>query len=218
MEENLGFWVKLIGSFITLIGLYLTYVVSRSKAHADKENNFRDDILAELSNIRAENSALREKIELLSKENNELNTKIKILEHEWQIKVQLFESAHNDLPLPMWLKDKDGKMLSLNPMYEQIFLIPRGFSREDYVNNYDSDVWPSDVAEAFGRHDKHVYETGKTWVGIEEVPDKEDRLINWRIIKYIRYAQGVRLGIAGIAIPIQEEGYNGVDSSSPFSR
>lgn len=203
--QDPNLWVKILGGLITFIGALFTFLVARGKAVAEKEAQFRRDILEELNTNRKEKAALWEKVESQSGRIRELESELEIQKHEWQLRLELFESAHQDLPLPMWLKDKDGKMLALNPRYEQVFLIPRGFCKKDYVNAYDSDIWPSDIAEAFGRHDKHVYETGKTWIGYEFVPDKEDNLIRWKIIKYIRYAQGVRLGIAGIAIPLDGE-------------
>ena len=59
------------------------------------------------------------------KETNQLLIKkVAMLEN----KVLLLESAHQSLPVPMWLKAMDGTMLALNPAYERVFLKPNGLT------------------------------------------------------------------------------------------
>jgi PAS domain-containing protein len=118
-----------------------------------------------------------------------------------QNKVTLLESSHQDAPIPIWLKDKHGVMLALNPEYERTFLIPHGKTREDYLHKTDYDVWPEDIAAEYIRNDRLVMRTRKTWKGTETILDHQGNKSQWQIIKYPRKAGGVLIGIAGMAIP-----------------
>ena len=151
--------------------------------HVWQEDNIRlrareEKLLSDLDNLKSEIADLRNKIILL-------------------------ESAHQDLPLPAWLKDMKGVMLALNAAYEETFLIPRGFEASDYIGKTDYDIWPEEAAKAYRKHDKHVMRTGKMWHGEEKIPLKNDpnEADIWTIIKYVRYSGRTKIGIAGIAIP-----------------
>lgn len=199
LEDSSGVLAALFGLLSTVFGLF--YI--KEKNATNKEAVFRDDILKEIQFLREENNALKEKYEESIRQMSELKLQFAILEQEWKLKIQMFESAHNDLPIPMWLKDENGKILSINGAYERIFLNPRGYEKNDYV--YDSDVWPAEIAEQFGKHDKQVLRDKTTWVGYEKVPDKNDVIHEWMIIKFVRYANGIVLGIGGIAVPKMKE-------------
>lgn len=120
-----------------------------------------------------------------------------------QNKVTLLESSHQDAPIPIWLKDRNGVMLALNPEYERLFLLPTGKSREDYLHHTDYDVWPEEVAAEYVRNDQMVMRTQQTWRGTETIVDHQGKKTQWIIIKYPRLAGGVLIGIAGMAIPPQ---------------
>lgn len=110
--------------------------------------------------------------------------------------VMLLESAHQDSPLPMWLKDTNGVMLSINSAYEETFNVKRA----QYIGKTDSDIWPIHLAKLFSKNDAMVLRTGRVFHGEETVvvDEKEE---NWRVIKYPRYSGKIKIGIAGIAIP-----------------
>ena len=101
---------------IPLITTVLTHIAARRKDQAQNvkaardaanqvNNSFRDDLMAELKIQREENKELRDKVEQLVRENSEIKANFKALESQLQMRIALFESAHTDLPLPMWLKD-----------------------------------------------------------------------------------------------------------------
>lgn len=205
MEGDIEFWVKFLGGVMVTINGIVGWFVIKAKNSVNREDQFRDDILQELGNLREENREIKAKYEASLSQIAELKLQFAMLEKEWTLKIEMFESAHNDLPVPMWLKDEKGKMLSLNGAYEQTFLLPRGFSKDDYIGKYDSDVWPADTAVSWEANDLYVYTTGETWNGTEVVPDKDDNPIVWRITKFVRKANGIKLGIGGIAVPKLEE-------------
>lgn len=136
--------------------------------------------------------------------------KISVLEQQVEKlykKIQLLESGHQDLPLPMWLKDPSGTMLAVNIAYEETFLLPRGFTSDDYVGKKDTAVWPAETAKVFAKNDRSVYRSGVIWRGTETMPSAAGDHESWKIIKYVRYSpDGQKIGIAGIAIPINGNG------------
>jgi hypothetical protein len=138
--------------------------------------------------LRKENDILRVELIEIQKDLSDLKTKVILL-----------ESSHTDAPLPMWLKDISGRMLALNNEYEKTFLTPQGLTSSDYIGKYDDDIWPMEVANVYKKHDGLAL-LHDTWRGKEiiNVNGKEEE---WIIIKYVRYAGKVKIGIAGVAIP-----------------
>ena len=114
-------------------------------------------------------------------------------------KVLLLESAHQSLPVPMWLKSMDGTMLALNYAYERVFLHPNNLSTIDYIGKQDHEVWPQEIADAFRIHDIQVQTTNSTLETVETVP-VDGVLTKWHVIKYVRTSDGVPIGIGGIAV------------------
>ena len=151
--------------------------------------DFNKSILDRLTQIEDENKILRQRIAQLERENYALLHNIALL-----------ESAHQDLPLPMWLKDKDGKMLAVNLAYEKSFLQPIGKTRQDYINQTDFDIWPADVAERYRRHDRSVMNTSEPLYFREEMElgDVKEPVM---VLKYPRSVAGIVVGVAGIALP-----------------
>lgn len=196
MKEKVMTWTKqhwnilaiiISGVFSGGLGSFLTYQSQVSKIDYDSGKDYYTLIIEDNKRLR--------------KENEEIST-LKTEVGQLQNAVTLMESAHQDLPVPMWLKDANGKMLALNPSYEEIFLIPRGYVRKDYVGHFDEDVWPKDVANSFTANDRKVFRTGIVYNGFEMVPDAHGVLRKWQVIKYVRYSGRVKIGIGGIAIPI----------------
>lgn len=123
---------------------------------------------------------------------------------ELHAKIILMESASNDLPFPMWLKDIDGRMLYLNAEYEIAFLKPNGKTAKDYIGHYDYDVWDKDVADLFRKNDKMLLtlKNNSSWVVEPIMIGGIDATSQWKILKYIRFVGKTPIGIGGIAIPI----------------
>lgn len=112
----------------------------------------------------------------------------------------IFESSHSDIPLPMWMKDIDGKMVFLNRLYEDQFLIPRGYTMHDYIGKYDSDVWSPEIAEVFAQHDKKVIRNKRYIREIEKIEDGAGSHYYADILKYPRMLNNKVIGISGIVM------------------
>lgn len=112
----------------------------------------------------------------------------------------IFESSAIDIPLPMWMKDKEGKMMFLNDHYEDAFLIPRGYTMNDYIGNDDTSVWSDEVAKEFIKNDKEVMRTKKYVRSMETLENVNGDKYLVEILKYPRLINRDVIGISGIVL------------------
>ena len=70
---------------------------------------------------------------------------------------------------PIFLKDRDGKFITINATLERML----GMSREEIKGKTDYDIAPKEVADYWRNNDKKVMATGKA-IQIEEVADLQD--------------------------------------------
>ena len=193
--------VKIIEIIATAIGTLgakygIDFFTSKRKANRVDFETILNRLDKELAESKEERVVLRTENEKLKEEQLQLRADLISLRN----KIILLESAQNDSPLPMWLKDTDGTMLALNGAYEEMFLIPNGLKMQDYIGKTDYDIWPEEIAKQYRAHDSKVYKSGKTFKGPERVVvNGEDVPIT--VIKYVRYSGNLKIGIAGIAIP-----------------
>lgn len=118
-------------------------------------------------------------------------------------KVEMLESTTFYLPIPMWLKDRRGEMLFVNDAYEKVFLLPNGLTKSDYIGKNDVEVWGEKIGKQYQKNDRRVMLTGQMLDKLETtIIDGEE--IDFRIIKYQLKNGGVVIGIAGIAISIND--------------
>jgi hypothetical protein len=171
------------------IGFILTYLSRMRKSSLDELRDVIQDRKEEIERLR-----------ILEKENTE---RIKSLEYKinsMESKIMLMESAHYDLPLPQWLKDLNGTMLSLNPEYERIFLTPLGLKADQYIGKNDVMVWGEETASHWRKLDNEVIKYRKHVFSHEMIPQGDNTFIPWEILKYPRFAGSVVIGVAGIAL------------------
>ena len=175
----------------------LDYVLKRQTGDLDSFKTLRDSYSAEFGRLES-------KIDRLVANQARLEHDLKIKEAEISIlraQLENMKKAYPDLPIPLWLKDRNGIMLSLNDAYEKAFLIPQGKHRPDYIMQTDSAIWPPNVVEVFKKNDLKAIEkkhgVGITW----ERPPEMEILKNWEFVKYPYFIDGTLIGIGGIAIP-----------------
>lgn len=153
---------------------------------------------AEISALQLEVSTLREAISKQDRAQDALERENLRLEAQ----VDAMQDAIGTLPAAVWSKDLDGEVLYVNDLYEELFLTPRGYSKEDYVGHNDFNVWPEEVAEQFRKHDAQVILTNETFYGVELVTEDDGENHPWIIIKHPRYRQGIKSGVGGLALPM----------------
>lgn len=141
------------------------------------------------------------KVDKLEKQRAEDIKRITELEREvgdMTNKLVLFESSHQHIPLPIWLKDTNGKMLAVNEEYETKILSIRGLKATDYVGKTDFEVWPKETAEEFIAHDRKVARLKRKIEFTENWKDDDGNLYEGEVIKYPRFVGNTVIGIGGV--------------------
>lgn len=178
------------------IGL-LNWLLKKQTADIKSFETLRDSYAKEFER-------LENKVDRLVAETARLGHELQLKEAEMGVlraQLENMKKAYPDLPIPLWLKDRNGIMLSLNDAYEKAFLIPQGKHRGDYIMQPDTAIWPPHVAELFKKNDIKAIERGKsTRVVFEDIPDM-DILKNWEFVKYAYFIDGTLVGVGGVAIP-----------------
>ncbi len=170
----------------------------RNKDRSDEIFKVLDEYKAIITELRDVETQCKTLLSTHSEKINMLQTTIT----ELRSKIILLESASNDLPFPMWLKDVDSKMLYLNNEYERLFLIPNGKTAKDYIGRYDHEVWSKEIADEFTANDRRVLASKSgTYVFTETIKVNGAELTNkYKVVKYLRYVGKTVVGIGGMAI------------------
>ena len=84
-------------------------------------------------------------------------------------KERLLQDVIDGSTSPIFLKDRDGKFITINTSLERM----TGMSREDLKGKTDYDIAPQEVADDWRTHDTRVMATGQA-IQIEEVADLQD--------------------------------------------
>jgi PAS domain S-box-containing protein len=171
------------------IGFILTYLSRMRKSSLDELRDVIKDRKEEIDRLRR-----------LEADNNERIKNLEAKINNMESKIMLMESAHHDLPLPQWLKDLNGTMLSINAEYERVFLAPHGLKMDQYIGKNDSMVWGEETAKHWRKIDTDVQRNRKHIFSVENVPNPDGTEITWEILKYPRYAGNVIIGVGGIAL------------------
>ena len=88
----------------------LNYINARKKES-------REGITLFLNQLQSDNSRLRERETQNEKRIETLSDRLDDLQH----KLMIMEQAHHNLPIPQWMKDKNGVILSMNPFCYDVF-------------------------------------------------------------------------------------------------
>jgi PAS domain S-box-containing protein len=86
-----------------------------------------------------------------------------------QERERLLQDVIDGSPSPIFLKDRDGKFITINASLEKSL----GMSRAELKGKTDYDIASKEMADYWRAHDKQVIETGKAIV-IEELADLRD--------------------------------------------
>lgn len=115
--------------------------------------------------------------------------------------VTLLKASAPTIPIPMWVKDTNGIMLSLNDAYEQTFLKPLGKTRNDYIGKTDTEVWGEEIAKEFRINDNIAALSDEPISVFENVNIGNGIFKEYNIIKYRNKIADLVISIAGIALP-----------------
>ena len=96
-------------------------------------------------------------------------TERKRVEEELRDHVRLLDDVIDGSTFPIFLKDKEGKFITINAALERML----GKSRQELKGKTDYDIAPKELADYWRSHDERVTETG-TAIQIEEIADLPD--------------------------------------------
>lgn len=171
------------------VGFYFNYLINNRKTDQDEFKLLIETWRLDNERLRQRELDNSNKIDKLHEELTNLKTKMVML-----------ESAHFDLPLPQWLKDTDGTVLSVNLEYENTFLLPLKLKATDYIGRRDVDVWGIELANEFNATDRKVMRSKKPQHLTEKVRDSGGDLISYEVFKYPVYSGKIIIGVAGIVL------------------
>ena len=198
-----------ISTILTFVTGYLGFIIKKRDSKTSKyevTNKATEDLISrlqfEIERISKERGDLVKRIEESNKRIAELEKKDIHKTH----RMMLLESAHNDKPFPEWLKDIDGTMLSLNPMYERHFLIPQGLRNYDYIGSDDSAAWSEDSVDQYRKNDEDALLSRKKYIFTTEhlYGQNGEDMGEWLVIKFVRESNGIKIGVGGQCFPLQD--------------
>jgi len=127
-------------------------------------------------------------------------TKRKQAEDALRERERLLQTVIDGSTSPIFLKDLEGKFITINASLERML----GISRADIKGKTDYDIAPREVADYWRTHDKQVMATGKA-TQIEEVADLQDGHHIFLANKFpLVDVDGQTYGIASISHDITE--------------
>ena len=109
--------------------------------------------------------------------------------------LEILASYITHLPLPAWIKAKDGRMMAINESYTRAY----GITLEDYNANYDAKSWGEAVATDFKKHDDIVLATHEEVFAYEQIENPITRTIQrLEVVKFPIWDNGDVIAIAGL--------------------
>jgi PAS domain S-box-containing protein len=121
-------------------------------------------------------------------------------EEELRQREQLLQNVIDGSTTPIFLKDLDGKFITINAALERML----GISREKLKGKTDYDIAPKEVADYWRTHDQQVTATGKA-IQIEELADLPDGRHIFLANKFpLVNADGQTYGVGAISHDITE--------------
>ena len=130
---------------------------------------------------------------------NEIQKDVSFLRNNMQI----LTAINNDIPVPIWLKSPDGKMIFVNAEYERVFLLPIGKSSKDYVGKSDFEIWDSATAIQYRNNDIKALRSYAPLYITELIPMQGTKPKPLRVVKYIQKKDGRVIGIGGVGIFVE---------------
>ena len=130
--------------------------------------------------------------------------KNKKLEEKLRNREEYQRTVLNNFPFLVWLKDQEGKYLSVNTPFVDA---TDGLTFDEIIGNTDFDIWPSDLAEGYRADDLAVMQSG-AFKSIEEYVEIDEKRVWFETYKSPIIVDGVVLGTVGFSRDITERKIN----------
>lgn len=145
---------------------------------------------------------LEEKLhELESKSTTTSEDNLKLKQEIFVLKngISLLESSALDLPLPMWLKSSEGKLLATNSAYVETFVKNCSESVSNHLGQTDKCILGQEAHDTISSKEKEILANGSVIIYKESVK-LAGIITDFIFILFPRKLGKVTLGITGIAI------------------
>tara|TARA_Y100000034_G_scaffold29728_1_gene36141 strand:+ start:20233 stop:20865 length:633 start_codon:yes stop_codon:yes gene_type:complete len=194
-------WTLIITTVVSAIcgggiATYFNYRINNRKEDTNEFSTIINEYKRLLDSDKVEIARLSSEVSDLKERDVQKTLEIQNLKHQ----LIIFESSHIDIPLPCWLKDTSGKVVFLNKEYESTFLIPRGYTTEDYIGKNDFAVWDEESARGMIKNDKEVVRTKRSCKSIEQLIDADGEVLYVEVLKYPRKFKNTVVGIGGLVL------------------
>lgn len=156
MNEQL---LRLIVGAITGGGLVslLQWYLSLRKAKLSERQYDQSEYQAIIGEMRQERERMGGEIEALRQIEKRLSHQITALQlemSELRNRLALMVGTNMNLPVAMWIKSPDGRMVFLNDTYERLFLMPIGRRKEEYLGQTDREFWGEEIGKIYEDNDR----------------------------------------------------------------
>lgn len=163
-----------------------------------------EQLQSEISNLTVEyERRLRELEVRYFEKNHALEREIDALRNQ----LILFESSHNDTPLPSWLTDDKNIVVWVNKVYEEQILSPSGIKPADIIGErivdlmHASNKFTPEELEEYEENNNKVLKTGLPNYAIESIFVGDEKK-QYFVVKYPRIFGRKIVGISGTGIPL----------------
>jgi PAS domain S-box-containing protein len=130
----------------------------------------------------------------------ELSRYSKNLERQVRNRTREITSLLKYTPAVVYMKDRQGRYMLVNPRYEDLF----GTQTRDVRGRTDDEILPGPVADQFRGHDQKVFEEKHSFQ-VEELIPQSDGLHTYLSVKFPTYDEtGAISGVGGIATDITD--------------
>jgi len=196
MFDNINGITVLLSGLAGVLTWVTSNFVSKRQSKRDDFKAISDAYAIEFERQNKKLIDLEARIQACADNEAEQASKIRNL----QLTIKSISIQGLQLPIPMWMKDELGTMISLNDDYEKSFLLPLGKSREDYIGKTDIEFWGKEIGEIYSRNDQVVIQSKKPMVTVEPI-NTAVGIDKVYVIKYpYLISEQYVVGLGGIAI------------------
>lgn len=190
-------WQKIIGQggMVAALTALFTFMIN-------VQTEYRSDYKAIIDRLEQQIERQEIRITELEKVNDDLRKRISII-----------SSMTYNSPIASWFKDLQGRMVMVNDTYEQLFLIPNGKNKFDYIGQTDEEFWGSigkaEIGKKYREHDIRVM-TEKQTIRYTEIVYVGNSQLDLIVYKYPVYstvpefANRQIIGVGGVAVVIHD--------------
>ncbi len=186
-DNIVGYVAILIGSITAFLRMLIPARRRNFEALTDRQEKYADRHEADLER-------LHDRLDREEKDHDHCKAENERL----RASIMYIQSSQMDIPLPLWIKDMDGILISCNKAYEDQFLKPIGITAQDYIGRPDWEIWGKEFAKKIAAHERQLVVSRKELRGTDYIPVEEGKTVKTSWIKYPLFKNGTMIGHAGI--------------------